>query len=380
MSINDVRFWGYQIRDIDSEAGDSVDILVASAYDMLVLEPTRTDWSILDNGDLDGSAEFDTADMVARLKASMASDGEHRKLVIAYIDIGEAEDWRWYWDPSVWTRETEEEREDCGITELPASWPDWIVARDPDCYAGNYPVAYWDDAWKDIVIYGTTLGPDHSSRNFNSIIDEVIVDGFDGIYLDWVEAFKSPDVIAAAQDAGKDPVVEMVNFIREMRTYAELRNPNFLIIQQNAADLIFGGDDNRETVYNDAENDFENVEQLLQWDLLEIIDAIAQEGVWYDGFATDEWTDCDGFDNNSDEAELPPTEEYLDDLTTFYESEGITVFTCEYAHDDAASAYALSAAQNFVGLATHRPLTDLTDTPPPGYSGPAHSSDPVNCK
>jgi len=57
---------------------------------MLALEPTRTDWSSDDT-------YFDTRGMVERLKQSSAHDGTHRKLVIAYIDIGEAEDWRWYW-------------------------------------------------------------------------------------------------------------------------------------------------------------------------------------------------------------------------------------------------------------------------------------------
>jgi hypothetical protein len=86
--LSDVTYWAYQIQAI-SETG-AVDALVASHYDVLVLEPTRTDWSSNDKN-------FDTRGMVTRLKNSPASDGTHRKLVIAYIDIGEAEDWRWYW-------------------------------------------------------------------------------------------------------------------------------------------------------------------------------------------------------------------------------------------------------------------------------------------
>jgi endo-alpha-1,4-polygalactosaminidase (GH114 family) len=57
---------------------------------MLVLEPTRTDWS-------SGEKHSDTRRMIARLKDSHASDGEHRKLVIAYLDIDVAEGCRWYW-------------------------------------------------------------------------------------------------------------------------------------------------------------------------------------------------------------------------------------------------------------------------------------------
>lgn len=99
-ALNEIKFWGYQIGEIDNVAGDAVDKLVASKYDMLVIEPTRTDWDLQTDGTFKGSPSFDTKGMVQRLKESKASDGVHRKLVIAYIDIGETEDWRWYWDPT----------------------------------------------------------------------------------------------------------------------------------------------------------------------------------------------------------------------------------------------------------------------------------------
>jgi cysteinyl-tRNA synthetase len=88
MHLDQVIYWAYQIQDLSDDG--PVDTLVNSHYDMLVLEPTRTDWSSDDK-------YFNTRDMVAYLKDSKASDGMHRKLVLAYIDIGEAEDWRWYW-------------------------------------------------------------------------------------------------------------------------------------------------------------------------------------------------------------------------------------------------------------------------------------------
>jgi cysteinyl-tRNA synthetase len=178
-----------------------VDALVTSHYDMLVLEPTRTDWSSDDK-------YFDAKEMVTRLKNSKASDGQGRKLIIAYIDIGEAEDWRWYW---TWSKDW-----DCQ-GDPPADWPDYILACDPDGWTGNYPVAYWDPDWKDIIIYSQNQGS-HPDRDYNSVIDEVIKDGFDGIYLDWVEGFENEAVIAAAQAAGKDPASEMIAFIQDMRT------------------------------------------------------------------------------------------------------------------------------------------------------------------
>ena len=79
--LEEVKFCAYQIQEIN-EAG-RVDSLVPSNYDMLVLEPTRTDWSSVDR-------LFDTVEMVTRLKNSTTNDGAHSNLIIAYIDIGEA--------------------------------------------------------------------------------------------------------------------------------------------------------------------------------------------------------------------------------------------------------------------------------------------------
>ncbi len=113
-TLSDVKFWGYQIQALNYSG--AVDSLAASHYDMLVLEPTRTDWS-------SDAKNFNTADMVARLKNSFASDGINKKLIIAYIDIGEAEDWRWYWKWSTsW---------DCN-GEPPSDWPKYILKCDPD--------------------------------------------------------------------------------------------------------------------------------------------------------------------------------------------------------------------------------------------------------
>lgn len=204
LTISQIKYWGYQIQALN-EPG-AVDALANSSYDMLVLEPTRTDWSSEDRN-------FDTQGMVQRLKETKASDGVHRKLIIAYIDIGEAEDWRWYWN---WSKEWP-----VG-DPLPADWPSYIVTHDPDGWAGNYPVAYWDDRWKDIIIYGQNQDSSPYG-DYSSVIDEVIKSGFDGIYLDWVEAFEDDAVADAAQSQGKDPEVEMINFIREMREYAALR-------------------------------------------------------------------------------------------------------------------------------------------------------------
>ncbi|MGD2039436.1 MAG: endo alpha-1,4 polygalactosaminidase [Anaerolineae bacterium] len=321
LPLQEVAYWAYQLQDLS--APGAVDALAASHYDLLVLEPTRTDWSSDDR-------QFDTAGMVARLRASRASDGVHRKRVLAYVDIGQAEDWRWYW---TWSRDW-----DCRPPR-PAGWPDYILSCDPDGWAGNYPVAYWDAGWKDVMIYGLAGGvlPD---RNYQSALDEVLRDGFDGIYLDWVEGYEDEAVVTAAQAAGVDPATEMIALIGEIHAYATTRNPDFVVVQQNAAALLEGHPQ-----------------------LVDVIDAVAQEAVWFDGDATDDWNDPDGYDRPQDP-----------DLTTYYlghlanyQTAGLPVFVCEYALQFAGEAYARSLDQGFVPFVTHSSLSRLTMMPPHDY-------------
>ncbi len=321
LALSDVKYWAYQIQAIESQG--AVDSLIASHYDMLVLEPTRTDWS-------SDAKNFNTSEMVTRLKNSYASDGIHRKLVVAYIDIGEAEDWRWYWNwSSDWNCQP----------PIPSDWPNYIIACDPDGWRGNYPLKYWNPNWKDIVIWGNNQNS-NTYRNYTSIIDEVILDGFDGIYLDWVEAFENEDVMNSAKNEGKDPAVEMITFIKEMRTYALTRNSNFLIIQQNAASLC---------------NEHP--------ELFGVIDAIAQEAIWYDGDATDNWNNTLGHDFINEQSLVKYYTDYLDQ----YLNAGVPVFSCEYALGFADSAYAKSHDKGYIPYSTRRSLGKLTTTPPPDY-------------
>jgi len=318
LPIDEITTWAYQLQGL-SEAG-AVRELEESEYDMLVLEPTRTDWSSDDR-------EFDTASMVEELKASTAGEDSHRKLVLAYLDIGEAEDWRWYW---AWSRGWEPGE------PLQSDWPDFILAPDPDGWEGNYPVAYWEPAWKDIIVYGENTGS-HADRDYRSAMDEILRDGFDGVYLDWVEGYQYIPVALEAMRQDLDPAQEMVDLIREIREYAHERDPDFLVVQQNAAALASEAPE-----------------------VLGCIDAIAQEAIWYDGGAFDDWDDPAAADITVD-PQL--TMEYLRDLEDYMEA-GLPVFDCEYATEYAAEAYTSSSDQGFVPYCTRRALSRLTSTPP----------------
>lgn len=81
-----VQTWMYQLQGMTTSA--QIDALDAQPYDMLVIEANNT---------IKGLENFNTVDMVARLRTK--PDGSARK-VLAYIDIGEAEDFRTYWTSS----------------------------------------------------------------------------------------------------------------------------------------------------------------------------------------------------------------------------------------------------------------------------------------
>jgi cysteinyl-tRNA synthetase len=317
LSLSQVTTWAYQIQGL--ERAGAVDALAAAPYDMLVLEPTRTER---------GSGSFDTAGMVARLHDSFAGDATHGKLVLAYLSVGEAESWRWYW---TWTRTWR------SGAPRPRDWPRFIVAKDPDGWGGCYPVAYWRARWKDIAIYGRRTDTT-ATRDYTSIVDEAIRDGFDGVYLDWVEAYELRAVRRAAAADGVNARDEMVAFLTELRDYARQRDPDFVVVQQNASSLAVG-----------------------RPQLFSVVDGIAQEGIWYYGDATDSWTDPRGHD-----VATPASwrADYLTDLTLFTQA-GLPVFDCDYAVAHAATVYARAAARGFVAYCTRAALSRLTTTPPP---------------
>ena len=91
-----------------------------------------------------------------RIKANGGS-----RLIIAYMSIGEAEEYRYYWQKE-W--ETE-----------PPSW----LAEENDQWPGNYKVQYWNKDWQNII-YGRD----------NSYLKKIVVVGFDGVYLDIIDAFE----------------------------------------------------------------------------------------------------------------------------------------------------------------------------------------------
>jgi cysteinyl-tRNA synthetase len=120
--------------------------LAATDYDLIIMDCFYDD------------AETYTLAEIASLKTKA---GGGSRLVVAYMSIGEAEDYRYYWDEE-WSTDP----------------PGWIEEENPD-WEGNYKVRYWDPDWQ-AIIFG----------NDSSYLKKIIDSGFDGVYLDVIEAFE----------------------------------------------------------------------------------------------------------------------------------------------------------------------------------------------
>lgn len=305
LNLRRVESWAYQIQGVEEEG--AIDALADSDYDLIVLEPVRS---------LEGAEDFDTAGMVSRLH----SEG---KLVLAYLDVGEAEDYRTYWGDD-WVAPSADEPGE----------PDFLITIDPDGWSGNYPVAFWDERWKGIVI-----------SDDDSLIDMVLDDGFDGVYLDWIEAYEDETVAATAESLGIDPAQEMVAFVREIAEYGRTRSESFIIIPQNAAELA----------------------QEVP-DYLDVIDGLAQENLSFRGEADTYWGDP----TSGDIATSADDQEYLLELFDLYLEAGLPIFCADYAlsEPNVQAAYATAGDADCLGYVTQTPLSQLTETPPRGPTLP----------
>jgi cysteinyl-tRNA synthetase, unknown class len=203
-ALSDVRAWGYQLQNIDSKR-------VPDAVDMLVVDYSR-----------DGSdaAAFKAADV----EALRRRPGGKRRIVLCYLSIGEAENYRYYWKPSWNTRP-----------------PDWLGAENAS-WKGNFEVHFWKPAWQRTFFDPNP--PDQSwlervKRIFAPplvpYLDRIIEAGFDGVYLDRVDAYEK---VAEGRPQGRQ---EMVDFVSGLASYAKTRRPGFMVVPQNGEELLADG-------------------------------------------------------------------------------------------------------------------------------------------
>ena len=281
-AISKVKVWAIQLQKFDVVAAK------ATHADMLVTDATTA--SI--------TGQPFTASDVGALKAK--PDGSKR-LVISYLSIGEAEDYR----PDYFTSEYMEE-----------DAPDWLLSENK-VWKGNRIIRFCNEGWQK-----TILGDENGMSVYNSVefspLYKLIELGFDGVYLDRV------DVYSEVQKECPDAANKMVAFVERLAAHARKRNPNFIVIQQNA-------------------------EELLQNSrMIDAIDAVAKEDLFY------------GADHSQNANPRSMVDGTLANLA-FAKAAGRPVFILDYLNDPGRRAFdrAKIEAQGFVPYIGPRALDRL---------------------
>lgn len=328
--IQSATSWSYQLQKLDSAAA------ARTAGDVLV-----TDYSF------DGTAAhvLGPEDVAALRK----QPNGNRRLVIAYLSIGEAEAYRYYWDTD-WTKAQEPitsprvapayieaevtapipSRAASGIATNrcvseaaaeqsgqpprpsaqipdPAAAPAWLHYENVQ-WRSNYNVRFWDAGWQQII-FGEA----------EAYLDRIIAAGFDGIYLDRADAY------SYWLDERESAEQDMVDFITKLTAYARTKNPDFVVILQNAEEL--------------AEHP----------EIVTTIDAIAKEDLYYGSDHTEQ--------ENCPE-EIATSLRHLKHA----QASGLSIFVVEYLSDPKKMNDAIRriAASSFVPLLAPRQLDALS--------------------
>jgi endo-alpha-1,4-polygalactosaminidase (GH114 family) len=127
------------------------------------------------------------------------------RVCLAYLSIGEAEDYRGYWRPE-WRKAP----------------PPWLGPENPD-WKGNFAVRFWDPGWRAVLLADD--GP----------LARVVAAGWDGVYLDLVDVY---DVWADKGELDRDEGrARMATLVRDLAAFARASRPGFVVVPQNGADL-----------------------------------------------------------------------------------------------------------------------------------------------
>ena len=172
------------------------------------------DWFVLD-------AAFSSEEPWSPENLDTIRRGKPGRKVIAYLSIGEAEDYRPYWKKAWGTRDK--------LTSAPA----WLGSENP-AWKGNYRVKYWHPEGQAIIL---------------AAIDDIMGRGFDGIYLDIVDGFETFEQNGDEFiDDRLNPETrqtyrrDMVDWVRIIAARARTKNPTALVIPQNGSQLLAHAD------------------------------------------------------------------------------------------------------------------------------------------
>ncbi len=257
------------------------------------------DWLVLD-------ARFSSEQPWTREDLATIRAGRAGRKVIAYLSIGEAEDYRVYWQPA-WDA-NHDGKPDSGA-------PDFLLAQNPE-WKGNYRVKYWQAAWQKIILVE---------------VDQIMAAGFDGVYLDIVDGFETFEQVGKNfRDDRLNPETkqsyrrDMVDWVKFVAARARQSNPAALVIPQNGPQL------------------------LAHADFLATVDAVGVEDLF----------------TNNDKLQKPADARFilecLAPLTTAHKP----VLDVEYARSPAqrAKVQEQAARQGFVWIITDRQLKTLGES------------------
>jgi len=182
----EIRTWAYQLQDADPAE------IAQADFDLIVMDYSR-----------DGS---ETARYSAEEIQHIRTSGT---IPIAYLSIGEAEDYRFYWDDE-WFNHP----------------PVWLGRENPE-WEGNYPVRFWYTEWKNILY---------------TYLDKIVEQGFAGIYLDridvvayWSDPHNGEDTVLSEAEAAR----RMIALILDLAHYARSKTQQpFYIIPQNGEQIL----------------------------------------------------------------------------------------------------------------------------------------------
>lgn len=173
--------WTYQLQGADLEE------LGRTRYDVLVVDAFLAS----------------NRSEIERLR-TLSSAPAKKRIVLAYLSVGAAEVYRYYWQRC------------CSRGKR----PEWIGAPDQR-WPGNYHVRFWRPEWKSILF-----------EEEASYLHKIVELGFDGVFLDRVaDAARRPETDV-------DPKAEMARLVRELSKKAKSLAPNFLVVAQNAEELV----------------------------------------------------------------------------------------------------------------------------------------------
>ncbi|MGI9288676.1 MAG: MJ1477/TM1410 family putative glycoside hydrolase [Pseudomonadales bacterium] len=183
LALQNLKSWGYQLQRLDVQRAARM------PHDLLVIDYSK-----------DGSgAGALTWSELSQLKRK--PDGT-RRIVLAYLSIGEAEDYRYYWKSS-WKK----------------SAPPWLGSENKQ-WPGNFLTKYWMPEWQRIIL-----------SEQEGYLSKIISSGFDGVFLDRVDAHSD---WSGSQNARK----EMIDFVVKLSQRAKTRQSKFLVFVQNAEELL----------------------------------------------------------------------------------------------------------------------------------------------